>query len=302
MFSNRLRRTLFQNKLIKLQNRFAHHTNSFSVKAYPAGPVLTSSYEQSKQVEIAASKRELKKFLVCQDPDLSSFVDLLFDYKGSARILLKIDAQAEKTIDELDPGLFGEFQQVLQEGRADQLNVFFTDRFLPSLRKIFSRLAQHYGFEPDLVETNDGLLLDDDFIEFVEQGKLYLDLGEDAHGPLPHLIAAFMMKEFEAEGRIASARSLYQSLTERCEYYCPERTNYVHRFLLLLDYPNCYPITETVFCNPASLSNHLLFYGKSLGQLAVICKNHARELREISRAEWREKENKCWMTKGKVLL
>lgn len=274
-------------------------------RAYPAGPVLNLDYIKQNQNVIARSKQKLKIFLSChkdRHSDLTTFVDLLFDFDHAVRTLNRIDGQAKKSVEQIDRRLFPDFHLVLQEGKNDKLTLFLKERFLPSLRAIFQDLAHHYGFHPELVETNDGLLLDDDYMDFIKQGKLVLDLGEDGHGPLPHIIAAFMMKELEIEGRIGSALALYQSLTERCDYYCPDRVNYLYRFHLLLDFPSTYPLSATLFCNPSSLANHLLFHGTTLRQIAVICKNHANPLAAHSLAEWKEKENKHYLSKGKVLI
>lgn len=276
----------------------------FSARPYIMGPVLTPEFVRKNQLSNENSKRELKAVLDCNKPqqkDLSIFIDVLFDLEKSKKLISNIDYQTQKIIAQKCPELFQNYQKIVLENKPEALDAFFKSSFLPALRTVFRELAQHYGFNSALVETNDGVLLDEDYMDFVSQGKLILDLGEDGHGPFPHIIAAFMMKELEKIGQISSALSLYQSLAERSSQYCPHRANFNYRFQLLLDFPNAYPFSSTQFCNPSSLANHLLLHGKALKPFASICKNHSQSLAKLSLQEWDELENKSHLVRGKVI-
>ena len=280
-------------------------TTAFQTSPYVSGPVLTPNFVQRNKAVIEDSKKELKKLLDPAHPqikDLSVFIDCLFDFEKSKKLIQKIDSQTKKILAIIKPGLFVEYEKLAHENQKAVLNEFFKNQFLPTLRTTFQELAKHYGFDPKLVETNDGLLLDDDYMDFVLQRKLILDLGEDGHGPFPHMIAAFMMKELELEAKLFDAGSLYQSLAHRSQLYCPHRMNFEYSFRLLLDLPNGFPLRSTVFCNPSSLSNHLLFNSSTLKQFAVVCKKHSSFLAQLSCAEWKERENKNHLSMGKVLM
>jgi hypothetical protein len=288
-------------------NRLFNSPAAFSKDLFPTsyyvmGPPLTPDLVKSHQGAIQNSKTHLKDLLDCKKPDqkdLSLFVDLLFDVEKSQKILNKIDGQTQRILKEIQPQLFQAYQTA--RSQPQKTEEFLKRKFLPTLRTVFQRLASHYGFDSALIETNDGVLLDDDYMDFVQQGKLVLDLGEDGHGPLPHIIAVFMMKELELAGEIASAKALYCSLAQKCNYYCIDRADLAYRFLLLLDYPNSYPLTHTQLCNPSSLANQLLSQGQALKALASICKTHSHALAKLSTDEWEQKDNKRYLVRGKVL-
>lgn len=275
-----------------------------TLRPYCLGPVLSRFYVNLHQEKVVASKQQMKLFLACEETrqkDLFTYVDLLFDFEEASKVINKVDAEAKSTLNAIDPKLFSDYARLAVEKDPEATPRFLQSRFLPALRKVFQTLAEHYGFDPQLAETSEGVLLDEDYLDFVRAGKMILDLGEDGHGPLPHMTAAFMMKELEKAGHIHNARSLYQALAEKSKFYCAERVDYTSRFLVLLDFPHPHLMSPTVFCNPSSLSNHLLHNGETLKQFARLCKKHSDELMQLSSKEWEQRPDKPLLTRGKIM-
>jgi hypothetical protein len=244
---------------------------------YSLGPTLTLDYTIQHITAIHQSREELKYRLDAErNQDLCTFVDVLFDFKKFSALIHKVDKKTQKIITKKYGQLFQQYNEALTNPEC--LDNFLRSQFLPALRNIVHELAKHYQFDTNPIESIDGILLDADFMELIEKGKLILDMGEDGHGPLPHIIAAFMMAELQHEGAITSAVSLYQSLSQRSnKAYCTERVDFRPRFSLLLDSN----YAKAMFSNPASFSNHVLSHSDALQKLNAICKNHSKALTDI---------------------
>jgi hypothetical protein len=271
------------------------------INPYVAGVVLSPQFLNTNKEKIGRAKTSLQEHLRCgMSKDLEVFVDTLFDFEKSAALIAKIDAVTATVLSEQFPTLFRDYEQLVENNDSNNLDFYLKNSFLPALRSVFKTLAVHYGYDSHLVESSHGVILDDDYMDFVQKGMLVLDPGEDGHGPLPHIVAAFMMKELEFEGRIDSALDLYKSLSSRSKsYYCPTRVNFVYYFYLLLDYP---VISGThMFGNPSSLSNHLLTHGDALKNFAYICKKHSHALCRFTEEDWKNSNTKDFITVGRVL-
>jgi hypothetical protein len=261
------------------------------INPYVAGVVLSPQFINENKEKIALAKTSLQDNLRCgMSNDLAVFIDTLFDFEKSAALILS----------QQFPTLFQDYEVLLENDDSNGLEFYLKNIFLPALRSVFKTLAAHYGFDSHLVESSHGVILDDDYMDFVKKGMLVLDPGEDGHGPLPHIVAAFMMKELEFEGKIDSALDLYKSLSLRSEsYYCPSRVNFVYYFYLLLDYP---VISGThMFGNPSSLSNHLLTHCDALKNFAYICKKHSHNLCRFTAEDWQNSKDKDFITVGRIL-
>jgi hypothetical protein len=276
---------------------FSSPSRALSATPYRNGALLTPDFIRQHQQDINSKKALLKAHIACQpSSDMDTFVDTLFNFDCSSKLIQKIDVKATDMLLRNAPELFDEYKIVIAENNITSLRAFLRHRFLPAARVILQDLAKHYGFDAKLTETSNGLLLDDDYINLVNEGKLVVDFGEDAHGPFPHVIAAFMMKEMQMTGQIRSALDLYQSLGERSLHYCPHRMNFLHCFNLLLDRPS----KMMVFGNPSSLSNYLLTHCDGLKKMNVICKLHAHLIMNVAEQEWAFTENKPYLSKGKI--
>jgi hypothetical protein len=246
--------------------------NPFKVRDYPCGTQITP---------IAAKKQWLLTQLQ-PSPSFSSqlnrFVETLFDRQEATRLIKLIDAEADAIVAKQFPTLFCEY--MIQTPVT--MDAWLQTNFLPALQKIIEALATLHRFKPENVVRLHDILLDDHLMEdYISKGKLIIDMGEDGHGPLPHVIAAFMMGRLELEGKLGSAEYFYQSLASRTRAYCPERNYFRHQFSLLLDATT----DDAMFANPASLANHLLQHCHSLGKLASICRMHSKALLELSQQE-----------------
>jgi hypothetical protein len=272
-----------------------------AVTPYVAGVVLSRQFITENKAKIDVAKKTLQAHLCCdRSADLDVFVNTLFDFEKSAALIAKIDSVASQVVSLQFPTLFQEYKQLFETSDDNALHVFLKNTFLPALRSVFKTLAGHYGFDSHLIETSNGVILDDDYMDFVRQGVLVLDLGEDGHGPLPHMMAAFMMKELELERGIQSALNLYKSLSLRsASYYCPSLMNYVYYFYLLLDYPAT--SGTHMFGNPSSMSNHLLMQGDVLKEFTSICKMHSGALCRFASDDWQNSNDKNYITVGRVL-
>jgi hypothetical protein len=263
-------------------------TTTLPIRAYPIGIPLTAKYVVDNHTRIQLAKENLKNHLDCDSSqDLGKFVDVLFDFKKASELIKKIDTRARQLVNDKHPTLFDEYEKVTSQTNNAELETFLKMQFLPALRNIVRELAKHYKFDTNYVESIHHVLPDDDYMDLIAAGKLVIDIGENGHGPLPHIIAAFIMGELESERAISSATQLYQSLAERSynlRCYSPDKVNYLHRFALLLDAN----IPYGMFSNPATFSNFLLFECETLRGLASICKKHSDLLSAIACKEWEE--------------
>lgn len=292
-------KTLFNNAFFTTfarQSFFSHEAKPAFY--YPLGKILTPAFAQKHRAEINAEKANQKHWLDCKEQnELGVLVDALSDFDTSSLLIKRIDGKTKECLDRDFPTLMDAYNNIDKEDRAS-LSKFLQHQFLPATRSVFQSLAKHYGFDEHLIETSDGLLLEDDFVDLIQDGKLVLDFGETGHGPLPHIIAAFMMKELELEDKISCAVKLYQSLSQRSNKYCPHRLNFLPRFNVLLD--TSMPSGMLMFGNPSSLANHLIENCDALRSIARVCKNYDYLISELSVEAWNANNDKPHLVKGLI--
>lgn len=263
---------------------------------YSLGQKISSAYTIRHQKTIQESKQRIIMSLGNNiNKDLIIFIDTLFDFNKFSLLIQKIDLNIKNMVAK-DYDFLHAYKKITE--KTQPFEHYLQEVFLPFIRRLIQSAALHYQFYENIIESSDQILLEEDFTNLIEQEKLILDFAEDGHGPFPHIIAAFIMKELELAGDILSANQLYRSLAMPSIKYCASKANFFSRFNLILDSAE----KHSMFANPASFSNHLLGNTNILKEISFVCKKHSHTIDRIAVELWKKNSEKIFLTKGKIRM
>lgn len=197
----------------------------------------------------------------CEHIDLMRLVDVLCNIDEATRVFKSIDTKlaavmTEKQKDALDVFAKDAFQKAPY---TEHLNLLF------AMREVFISLAKVYNFEPNIIESSTGVIDNNLFIEkIVKSYRLFLDLSNTGHGPLPHALAQCVLEEMQIHGKVYNAKETYCRLGEKLNF------GRIPYFLYVLDNED-----SQSFCNPAVISNYLIGSPELfpyLSKVALVCR------------------------------
>lgn len=140
-----------------------------------------------------------------------------------------------------------------------------------NLRRITADLCKYYGYGPMFLETVHGVLDPQTFLNILVHELPLLDLGENGHGPLVHLVHLFMMEEMAREGSINCSKTLYKALGQDSAKFLDPINELV--FGVILD-------GEEGLFNPAAFANAIMDKPDTFPTLAPLFSTTIERLRE----------------------